>query len=148
MDEPTGDASVQRATTEARIALVSALRGNRPEQAAALYAVDARLLAPSADVIEGRASIEAYWRAGLEAGIDELRLEPIELDRRDNTAFEIGRYSLRVVSSGGSLVVDRGNYLVVHQLQGDGSWSWAIQTFNPDRPPGPRLDRKRRSSVG
>ena len=148
MDEPSADASLQRATSAARTALVTALGTNRPDEAAALYVVDARLLAPSAEVIEGRASIEAYWRAGLEAGIDEIVLEPIELGCHQAAAFEIGRYRMRLAPSGDSAVVDRGNYLVVHRLDADGSWRWAIQTFNPDRPPGPHLDSKRRSMAG
>lgn len=134
MDEPDLDTPLEHATTAAREAFELALGANRPDQAAALYAEDARLLAPSAEVISGRGAIEAFWRTGLEAGIADIRLEPMDLECRDGAAFEIGRYSLRVVAPGSAPVVDRGNYLVVHRPQADGTWCWAIQSFNPDNP--------------
>ena len=146
MDEPNVDSSLQSAVADARAAFAAALDARRPEEAAALYAEDAWLLAPSAEMIEGRGAIETYWRTGLETGIADIRLEPIELERRDGAAYEIGRYSLSVVPSGGRPVVDRGNYLLVHRPQADGKWCWAIQSFNPDSPPAPPIGSTRPST--
>ena len=64
-----------------------------PQAASASYAPDARLLAPSAELFRGRAAIERFWMAGLDAGISEVRQETLELVRRNGFAYEIGRYA-------------------------------------------------------
>lgn len=139
MDQPGPETELERAVAGARTAFVAALRAGKPEAAAALYAEDARLLAPSAQVIGGRDAIEAFWRAGLHAGIADVQLEPLELDRQDGAAYEIGRYTLRLAPQEGGSVVDRGSYLLVYRKQSEGRWEWAIESFNPDGPPEHRV---------
>jgi len=129
-DSPNAEVAI----AEARAAFTAALSGGDAAAAARLYAIDARLLAPSADLIEGRDAIEAFWRAGLEAGVREFELEAIELDRSGCVAYEIGSYALRVESEIGP-VVDNGKYVLVHRRQDDGAWLRAVETFNPDRAP-------------
>ncbi len=53
-----------------------------PASASASYTPDARLLAPSAELFRGRAAIERFWMAGVDTGISEVRLETLELVRR------------------------------------------------------------------
>lgn len=109
--------------------LVAALaRGDAPA-AGALYVDRGRLLAPTAELIEGRAAIEAYWRTGIAVGLSRLVLaaETIELDRSE--AIEIGRYEL-VVGDG----AETGKYLALHRRQRDGTWRRAVEVFNPDVP--------------
>jgi uncharacterized protein (TIGR02246 family) len=118
-----------------RARFLAALQRGDAEAAAAVYAEDARLLPPSAELMEGRAAIEAFWRAGLEAGISRVELETLELERQDGLAYEIGRYALRLDPEDGVVVVDRGKYVLVHARQEDGSWRWAVEMFNPDRQP-------------
>ena len=118
-----------------RAAFVAALRSGDAKAAAAVYAGNARLLAPSAELLRGREAIEAFWRAGIEAGIAAAELEAVELDRHDGLAYEIGRYTLRLEPAEGGTVVDRGNYLLVHERQEDGSWRWAVEMFNRDSSP-------------
>ena len=126
---------LDKALAENRASFVAALAGGDAKAAAAVYAANARLLAPSAELLRGSEAIEAFWRAGLEAGIRSAELEAVELDRRESLAYEIGRYALRLEPAEGGTVVDRGNYLLVHERQGDGSWRWAVEMFNPDSSP-------------
>ena len=136
MDERRQDTPVLEETFAAtRDAFVAALESGNAQAAADVYADDARLLAPSAELLQGREAIEAFWRAGLEAGISEVELESLDLERRDSLAYEIGRYALQLEPAEGGTVVDRGNYLLVHERQGDGSWRWAVEMFNPDSSP-------------
>lgn len=118
-----------------RIAFAGALSRGDAKAATACYAPGARLLPPSADLIEGRPAIEAFWEAGLRAGVTGVELEPLEIERRGVLAYEIGRYALRLNPVDGPTVVDRGRYLLVLAQQADGSWERAVEMFNPAAPP-------------
>jgi ketosteroid isomerase-like protein len=123
------------AIARTRVDFVAALGGGDAAAASAVYADDAQLLAPSAELFAGREAIAAFWRAGLEAGIAEVELEELTLEGGETVAWEIGRYALKLEPAEGKPVVDRGMYLLVHARQEDGSWRWAVEMFNPDAPP-------------
>jgi ketosteroid isomerase-like protein len=123
------------AISKTRATFVAALRDGDAAAASAIYADDAKLLAPSAELVQGRDAIEAFWRAGVDAGLRDVELEALELDVQGRLAYEIGCYALRLEPADGQPVVDRGKYLLVHERQQDGSWRWAVEMFNPDMPP-------------
>jgi ketosteroid isomerase-like protein len=125
--------SEQASIAEARATFVAALSSGDAAAVARLYADNAKLLAPSAELFEGRGSIEAFWRAGVEAGLRGLELDAIELDGGGSVAYEIGSYSLRLEAEEGA-IVDRGRYLLVHERQDDGAWLRAVEMFNPLAP--------------
>lgn len=131
----THDEPAEEAIAEARAAFVTALRRGDAEATSAVYTAEARLLAPSAELLEGREAIASFWRAGLDAGISEVELEELALDRQDGLAYEIGRYALRLQPQEGGAVVDRGKYVLVHERQDDGTWKRAVEMFSPDVPP-------------
>ena len=106
--------------------------------AAGAYARSARLLAPAIDPIEGRPAIAEFWRAGIGAGIRDVVRVPLQLEQHGPIAIEFGRYAIRLDPSDSGPLVDRGKYLLVHELQGDGSWQWAVEMLTPDGPPEPR----------
>lgn len=135
MDGQGGGSRPSGAIGETRAAFVAALKDGDAKAASHVYADEARLLAPSAELIQGREAIEAFWRAGLEAGISEVELEALELERQGRLAYEIGRYALRLEPTDGGTVVDRGKYVLVHERQPDGSWRRAVEMFNPEGPP-------------
>jgi uncharacterized protein (TIGR02246 family) len=131
----------------ARLGFIAALRSGDGEAAAAAYTTDARLLAPSAELLSGRDAIAAFWQAGIEAGVDSIELQALDLevDPGGDAAVEIGRYVLRLTPSSGQAIEDRGRYLLVYRRENDGVWRRAAETFNPgDGPerraaPGPVL---------
>lgn len=118
-----------------RMAFAAALRGGDAAAAGALYSDDASLLPPLTEPLKGREAITAFWRAGVEAGISDVELDPLELERVDGFAYEVGRYALRLQPVGGGTVVDRGSYVLVHAQRTDGSWQRAVEMFGPDAPP-------------
>src|SRR5687767_14545333 len=120
---------METSIAETSAAFVAALRDGDAKAACAVYADDARLLAPSAELMLGREAIESFWRAGLEAGISEVELETLELERHDGLAYEIGRYALWLRPPNDAAVVDRGKYVLVHERQQDGSWRRAVEMF-------------------
>jgi ketosteroid isomerase-like protein len=126
--------SDEASIAEGQATFVAALSCGDAAAVARLYADDAKLLAPSAELFEGRGAIESFWRAGVEAGVRGLELETIELGGGDSLVYEIGSYALSVEAEEGA-VVDCGKYVLVHERQGDGVWLRAVEMFNPDAPP-------------
>ena len=117
------------ALARSREAFTAALRAGDAHAACRAYTPEATLVAPPAEIVEGRDAIERFWRAGVDAGMTDLELESLELQHRDAFAYELGRYQLLVDGDDGPLV-DRGTYMVVHELQRDGSWLRAAEMFN------------------
>jgi uncharacterized protein (TIGR02246 family) len=129
----------------ARLAFQSALGAGDAEAAAAMYADDATLVAPAADVMHGRLAIERFWRTGVETGIHQVELAMVDLQLRGDVAFEVGRYALHVVPESGGSVVDRGRYLIVHRVEPDGRWRRAAEMFSPDSALGSPSEETERS---
>jgi uncharacterized protein (TIGR02246 family) len=110
----------------------AAMRRGDAAAAASIYADDATLLAPAADVVRGRSAIERFWQTGLETGITEVELEALDVQHSGEIAFEVGRYALRVAPESGAPVVERGRYLIVHRIEPDGHWRRAAEMFSSD----------------
>jgi ketosteroid isomerase-like protein len=119
---------------EATFALAAALERGDACGAAALYADDAKLLTPAAELIAGRCDIESYWRAGIAFGLSDIELEAVDFQIGCGIAIEIGRYVFALVRGRDGRVDDRGKYLVLHCRQADGAWRRAVDVFNPDVP--------------
>ena len=155
MDDEPGFEGLEQSAHAANRRFVDAIRDGDPAAASGAYAIDARLLAPSADLIEGRERIASFWRAGLEAGIRTVDRVPLRIDGHGSVAFEIGRYAMQLRPEGGGSVVDHGAYLLVHERDPDGGWSWALEMFTPDgtpetapRRPGARRIKEQEVSEG
>jgi ketosteroid isomerase-like protein len=135
--DPTDTRSPSAAIAAARHAFIAALRRADADAASEAYTDDARLLAPSAELLTGRVSIARFWQAGIDAGVDSIELHALDLEVEPGgeTACEIGQYVLRLTSPSGDDVVDRGRYLLVYRREADGVWRRAAETFNPGDAP-------------
>lgn len=134
MDESSRATETDQAIADARAAFSNALGRGDTRSAASLYAVTARLVAPSADLIEGREAIEAFWRAGIDSGVEAVELEAVEVQHRDRMAYEIGRYLLRMRPELTETAIDRGTYVLVLEPRDDGSWCRTVEMFSPETP--------------
>ena len=123
---------------QGRSAFTAAMRRGDAAAAASIYADDATLLAPAADVVRGRSAIERFWQTGVETGITEVELVALDVQRSGELAFEVGRYALRLAPEAGSPVVERGRYLIVHRIEADGHWRRAAEMFSSDAEGGTR----------
>lgn len=108
-----------------------ALEAGDASAASSAYAEGATLVAPSAGLLRGRTEIEAFWGAGISAGISEAVFESVAFERRDGVAYEVGRYRLRLEDDDG-VAYDHGSYMAVHERQSDGSWQWGAQMLSAD----------------
>ena len=134
MDESSRTKEPDRAIAAARAAFSNAIVRGDTKAAASAYSVAASLVAPSANLIEGRDSIEAFWRAGIDSGVAAVELEAFRVAHQDRMAYEIGRYVLRVRSGSRRLAVDRGRYVLVLEQRDDGSWCRTVEMFSPEAP--------------
>jgi len=131
-EQPAG---AEAAIAETSAAFASALERGDAGAAAKAYTERATLLPPATELVQGREAIEAFWTAGIATGIRSIVLETVEVASHGRSAHEIGRYVLELVSRDGGVIVDRGNYLLVHELQNDGTWLRAAEMFTPGGPP-------------
>ena len=133
-----------RGLTDATADLVSAVTRGDATAAGALYAADAKLLAPGSPLVAGRGQIEAYWQTGIALGITQIELEVLNLEiaQAETVALEVGRYALGVQAGDRGHMVYRGKYVGIHRQRADGSWRRAVDVFNPDQPSGEQPQRK------
>jgi uncharacterized protein (TIGR02246 family) len=103
---------------------------------ASLYSEDARFMPPNLPVFEGPDAIEAAMQGLLDSGARSLDIEPLDIREAGDTTIEYGRYALGIEPAGGELVTDRGTYVVVHEMQGDGESKIVLDIFNSDLPAG------------
>lgn len=137
---------MEREILEATATLVTALEHGDAAAASAVYAEDARLLAPAGELVRGRDQIEGYWRAGIALGLTTVRFESRLLETVGGSAVELGRYGLSVDVERADTAVELGTYVVLHKQVADGSWRRALDAFEPDEPsPARRQPHVRRS---
>ncbi len=97
---------------------------------AALYTADGMVMPPNSDVATGHDAIGKFWRGVLDAGLTDARLETVEVQAFDDTAFEEGRYKL----AAGANVADEGKYIVVWKFGGN-EWRLYRDIWNSNRRP-------------
>jgi uncharacterized protein (TIGR02246 family) len=96
---------------------------------AALYTPDARLLPPDSQMMNGTDAIRAFWQGAMKMGIKEANLETVEVEARDNLAYEIGKYTLTIQPAGGPKTTAPGKYVVVWKSEG-GRWKLHVDIWN------------------
>ena len=102
-------------------------RGDAPALAA-LYTSNGQALPPGGDIATGPQAIQALWQGAMDMGITNARLETIELEQYDDTAIEVGRYTL----SAAEKVLDTGKYIVIWK-ELDGRWRLHRDMWNSSR---------------
>jgi len=102
--------------------------GDADRAVRAFYAEDARLLAPDAPIIAGRAQIRDALQAGLAAGMGDLSMEisEIEVAGSGDLAYGIGAFSLTRPEP------RRGKFITVFRRQADGSWRCVADSSSPN----------------
>src|SRR5262249_31908337 len=100
------------------------------------YEERARLLPPGAPTVEGRAAIQGAQQRMIEAGVQALDLEVVDVIEAGDFAIEIGRTTVTVQPPGGQPMIDKGKSVVVWRRQQDGALKITVDIFNSDAPRG------------
>ena len=126
---PTGNepAETRRALTDATSRYVEASRGGDAHALAALYEEHAILLPPDDEPVEGRDAIEAYWRRGLEQG---LEVHTTRVESSGPVAYSIGRWFLPATAEEAA---DSGKLVLCWKRVGQ-SWMLTADIWNGSAP--------------
>jgi ketosteroid isomerase-like protein len=104
---------------------------------AAQYTESAVFMPPNQPAVEGRAAIQAWFKAF--PPVTAFRLNVIEVDGHGDVAYTRGKYAMTIAAAGKRPAVsDHGKFLAVHRRQADGSWLMTDDIFNSDVPEPPR----------
>jgi uncharacterized protein (TIGR02246 family) len=100
---------------------------------AAWYTADATLLPPDSRMTKGRDAIKNFWQGAMSTGVTEAGLETLEVEVRDDLAYEVGRFTMTVRPRGGEAAKLAGKYVVVWKRE-DGGWRMHVDIWNSDPP--------------
>jgi ketosteroid isomerase-like protein len=123
----TQDAAVRRGIEETNRRFEEAFTGGDLASAMReVYAADARVLPPDAEVVRGRENIAQFWAgAAKQLGIQRVKLQTVELQPVGDQAYEIGRAMLTL--GGGQQAVAK--YVVIWKQEG-GRWKIEVDVWN------------------
>ena len=109
---------------------VAALQKGDMAALGSMYAEDAYLLPPGAEIIKGRAAIQAYWTKAAE-GIAGFKLTTLDVRPLDTEAArEVGTFTL--TTKGQQPQEIAGKYVVVWEKSG-GQWRLASDIWNTNK---------------
>jgi len=91
-----------------------------------IYTVDARILPPGADLIEGRENIKGFWQAAVAGmNVQDAKLVVVNAHLAGDSIVEVGR---------AKLFLPEGQYAevkyVVEWRQEGGTWKWHTDIWN------------------
>ena len=95
-----------------------------------LYTKAASLLPPNFEVVGGMDAIRGFWQGAMDMGIKGAKLETVDLEVYQGSAWEAGNYTL---TGAKGEVMDRGKYIVVWKDEG-GKWRLHRDIWNSSLP--------------
>jgi uncharacterized protein (TIGR02246 family) len=101
---------------------------------AAWYSKDATLMPPDSPMLKGTDAIRDFWQGAMNMGVKGAQLETLEVEEREDIAYELGRFELTLGSPGGEAVKMRGKYVVVWKKDDGGGWKMHVDIWNGDSP--------------
>ncbi len=120
-----------KAEIEAANATFMAAFGKDAAAVAALYSATGQVMPNGAEPISGGTEIAAFWQSVFDAGVVDVTLETLEVERTDAGAVEVGRVTLRTADGS---IADRGKYIVIWRHE-NGAWRLHRDLFNSNVPP-------------
>ena len=126
----TETTNVRRAIEAANEQFMDAFRRGDAAALAGLYSEQGQAFPPNGDIAQSRRAIQDVWQAAMDAGIKGARLNTLEVDGQDDTAYEVGKYTL-LGEAGQTL--DAGKYIVIWKREA-GQWKLHRDIWNSSQP--------------
>ena len=104
------------------------------DQLVSHYTEDARVLAPNAPALQGKAEIAAGFQAFFDNGFKSIEFETVDVIEEGSIVVEVGRSVVGLELPGVGLIEDPSKYVVVYRRQPDGSLKIAVDAFSSDTP--------------
>ena len=116
----------------------AALNAKDAALAASYYTEDAVVIPPGHAMVQGRAAIEAFWKAGIEqGGVRDASVETLKAESSGDIGYEIGSFVLTVNGPDGNPVQEQGRYIELLKRGADGKWYSTAGIWNSAPPPTP-----------
>lgn len=126
---------VRKAIEKANQRFGESMRRGNASAVGALYAEDALLMPPNAEMIRGRAGTAEFWGGAIKMGVKDAVLTTVELRHEGRSVEEVGKYLLRVEPVGQAPFEDHGKYVVLWKQDADGTWRMHRDIWNSNLPP-------------
>lgn len=97
-----------------------------PKKMAAFYTESAIAMPPNSDFVKGKQQIEAMWENLMNLGIKNLNLQILEVEEKDDLAYEMGQVTLLGEDD---KILDDAKYLVIWKHE-NGAWKIHRDIFN------------------
>jgi ketosteroid isomerase-like protein len=108
----------------------AALKKGDAAAIANMYSADAIAMPPNEEIAQGRAAIQKLWQGAIDAGIRDLSFEVLEVEKKGDWLYEVGKY---VLKGADGKQMDHGKYLVVWKREG-GQWKLHRDIWNSSMP--------------
>jgi ketosteroid isomerase-like protein len=107
------------------------------DQAGAVFANDGSFMAPNYEPVYGPRAVERLLRQFGEAGYSDLRVETMRVEHSGDMAMEVGRYSVAIHQTNGTVIGDRGKYVKVWRRLG--AWLIMVDCWSSNVPMADRV---------
>ena len=113
---------------------LTAFNTNKPADFTNLYAKDAILMPPGLKPITGAKEISAFWESRLKPGNKkDHTFEIISTAQDGKLAYQINRWTVRLIKDNGDSSVVAGNSTRIFEHQADGSWQVKLHIYTFDQ---------------
>jgi uncharacterized protein (TIGR02246 family) len=126
----------EAAIAKVRTAYQTAVSAQDAPGMAKLFAADGTEMPPNAPAAKGRAAIEAYHKGFAKQWMMHgITITPTSTKVVGSTAIDVGAYKQQLMSNAnGSVVDDKGKYVVLLQKDAAGKWEITHAIYNSDNP--------------
>ena len=126
--------AVRKAIEEVNARWIEAFNRGDAAGVAALYTEDATVLPPNGEMVQGRQGIRNFWSGAIRMGLKDPSVTTVAVGGSGDTAYEIGKYTLKIQPAGQEGVTESGKYVVVWKRQADGTWKLRADIWNSSMP--------------
>jgi len=94
-----------------------------------VFAVDAIIMPPDAEMVKGRDAIRRHWKGALDGGLSGLKINPTNIQVIGDVAIEIGHATISMASAGAAATGTKVKYIEIwkkvrgHWRVYRGSWN-------------------------